>query len=87
MAKITVENWETFKVIKTKSIILDTEELRQNFVEFENMSDVDICKEIEDYDGIIGGEHLREFLIHEREDEREDLISDVMDAGTTVFME
>jgi hypothetical protein len=86
MAKIIVENWEVYKVIKSKKITLDTEELKQNFVTFESMTNDEIAAHIEDCDGIIEGEHLRESYLHSDEEETEEFVSEPIDAGTTVHI-
>ena len=86
MAKIIVESWAAYKVIKSKKITLNTEDLKQNFVTFENMTNDEIAAHIEDYEGIIEGEHLREYCIHSDEEETEEFIPEPIAAGTTVHI-
>jgi len=50
------------------------------------MTNDEIAAHIEDCDGIIEGEHLRESYLHSDEEETEEFVSEPIDAGTTVHI-
>ena len=86
MSKITIENWETCTLKRTKKLVFSCDDLRDNFEELSGMMDDEIVSFLEKTGGYVEGMHVKDAFIHLSEDEQDEDLG-ICDSGMDVIKE